>query len=316
MHKKTILIVIPTILIAIVAGLIAVQIINFPNISKPEESQIQSTSESEPTSDDIEEVIEEAQAEDEEESLLTEEIKDTVKHVVDDAIGIFLKPDVRIVAIGDSLTQGVGDTTDNGGYVGILENTLKDNNQSVHVENLGKRGNRSDQLLKRLVEPEIVKSIQESDIVLVTVGANDIMKVVKENFINLEYESFVVEQTQYSERLREIFDTILGINPNSSIFLVGFYNPFEKYFSDIEQLALILDDWNTAGRTISSEYEQVQFVPTKDLFRNTEENLFSDDNFHPNVNGYKLIAGRVLNHIRPSIERIEEDNTTEDETEE
>ena len=60
------------------------------------------------------------------------------------------------MAIGDSLTEGVGDESENGGYVGILNNTFEDNNLNITVDNFGKKGNRSDQLLKRLEKKDII----------------------------------------------------------------------------------------------------------------------------------------------------------------
>lgn len=44
------------------------------------------------------------------------------------------------MAIGDSLTEGVGDESENGGYVGILNNTFEDNNLNITVDNFGKKG--------------------------------------------------------------------------------------------------------------------------------------------------------------------------------
>ncbi|WP_245208054.1 SGNH/GDSL hydrolase family protein [Sediminibacillus dalangtanensis] len=250
--------------------------------------------------------LQKAEETEEETQPLAEDIKDKVSQVIESALGLFVKKDLDIVAIGDSLTQGVGDTSHNGGYVGILGNTLNDDGQQkVDIVNYGKRGNRSDQLLKRLDQTEIKASIEEADIVLVTIGANDIMKVVKNNFTNLEYEPFVKEQANYMERLRKIFDKMLELNPDATIYLIGFYNPFENYFSDVEQLGQIIDDWNSTGSTVALEYEQVNYIPTKDLFANTNQDLLYEDNFHPNNTGYKLMAERVLEYIRPEIERSE-----------
>ncbi|WP_425440901.1 SGNH/GDSL hydrolase family protein [Sediminibacillus halophilus] len=250
--------------------------------------------------------LQKAEETEEEKQPLTEDIKDKVSQVIESALGLFVKKDLDIVAIGDSLTQGVGDTSHNGGYVGILGNTLNDDGQQkVDIVNYGKRGNRSDQLLKRLDQTEIKSSIEEADIVLVTIGANDIMKVVKNNFTNLEYEPFVKEQANYMERLRKIFDKMVELNPDATIYLIGFYNPFENYFSDVEQLGQIIDDWNSTGSTVALEYEQVNYIPTKDLFANANQDLLYEDNFHPNNTGYKLIAERVLEYIRPEIERSE-----------
>lgn len=55
------------------------------------------------------------------------------------ALDLF-KKDLKIVSIGDSLTEGIGDETENGGYVGILNHTFEDNNLNITVENFGKKG--------------------------------------------------------------------------------------------------------------------------------------------------------------------------------
>lgn len=245
-----------------------------------------------------------------EEKDIAEEIKETVVHVVESAIGLFIKKDTDIVAIGDSLTQGVGDTTENGGYVGIIENTLKSTNEEIDIKNYGKRGNRTDQLLDRLKQEEISESIKGAEIVLITIGANDIMKIVRENITNLEYSLFVDEQVRYKDRLRKIMDTMLELNPDAKIYLIGFYNPFSQYFQEIEQLDQIIDNWNATGQSVTDEYETVSFIPTYDLFENTEEDLFYSDNFHPNTKGYELMAERVLKAIEPAIKK--EDVNQED----
>ena len=100
------------------------------------------------------------------------------------------KKDLRIVSIGDSLTEGIGDQTESGGYVGILNQTFEDNQLNIRIENYGKKGNRTDQLLKRLDQDDIASAIKKADIVLITIGANDIMKVVKNNILNLTTEPF------------------------------------------------------------------------------------------------------------------------------
>ncbi|MDC3418644.1 SGNH/GDSL hydrolase family protein [Aquibacillus salsiterrae] len=239
-------------------------------------------------------------------TTLTDEIKEKVRYVIDGALGLFYKENLLIVAIGDSLTQGVGDTTKNGGYVGILQNSFQDSNQNITIQNYGKRGNRSDQLLKRLDEPEIMESMKETDLVLITIGANDIMKVVKSTFMDLRYEPFEEEMVLYEVRLRKIVNNIRSINPDADVFLIGLYNPFEKYFGDIVQLNMITENWNNAILTVASEYDRVTYVPVVDLFKNSDKNLFWEDNFHPNVDGYQLIAERVFHYIKPSIEKKEE----------
>lgn len=233
-----------------------------------------------------------------------EEIKEKVREIVDGAVDLFQK-DKKIVAIGDSLTQGIGDETKGGGYVGILNNTFEDNHINITIENYGKRGNRTDQLLKRLETKKMATSIKDADIVLITIGANDVMNVVKNNFTHLKMKPFQEEQVAYVERLNAIFTKINELNPEVQIYLIGFYNPFEQYFSEIEQLGMILNMWNQASKTVTEQYDNVYFIPTQDLFNQTNLDLLSEDQFHPNMSGYKLIAKRVLEYIKEYSEESE-----------
>ncbi|UGB28893.1 SGNH/GDSL hydrolase family protein [Metabacillus sp. B2-18] len=236
-------------------------------------------------------------------NTITEGIKEKVKEAVEGVIKLFEK-DLQVVAIGDSLTQGVGDETKNGGYVGILNTTFENNNIKVTIENYGKRGNRTDQLLKRLEKKEIAASIQKADIVLVTIGANDIMKIVRSNFTNLQLEHFKKEEQQYIERLTAIFTKINELNPNTKIYYIGFYNPFDRYFPEISELKMIVNDWNDIGQSITEDFENVNYIPIADLFSNSDVELLSEDYFHPNTTGYKLMAKRILESMEEvSVEK-------------
>ncbi|WP_240190012.1 SGNH/GDSL hydrolase family protein [Bacillus sp. P14.5] len=248
-------------------------------------------------------------------SSITEEIKENVRGVLKGVIRLFNK-DMKVVSIGDSLTQGVGDETGNGGYVGILNNTFQENEINIKIDNFGKRGNRTDQLLKRLEEKEIADSIAQADVVLITIGANDIMKIVKSNLIDLKMETFEEEKRGYRERLKKIFNKVNEYNPDAQIYLIGFYNPFEGYFGNISELEMVMKSWNAAGKSVTEEFENVNYIPTADLFQDSTLELLADDYFHPNINGYKLIAKRVLEHVEEiELEAEVETDSSEPEAE-
>lgn len=243
------------------------------------------------------EAIEGDEEKDEKPSSITEEIKENVREVLKGVVRLFNK-DMKVVSIGDSLTQGVGDETGNGGYVGILNNTFEDNELNISIKNFGKRGNRTDQLLKRLEDKEIADSIKKADVVLITIGANDIMKIVKSNFIDLKMETFEAEKRGYKNRLKEILNKINEYNPDVQIYLIGFYNPFEGYFGNISELEMVMKSWNAAGRSVTEEFENVDYIPTADLFEGSNLELLAEDYFHPNTSGYKLIAKRVVENVK------------------
>ncbi|WP_254660773.1 SGNH/GDSL hydrolase family protein [Bacillus sp. FJAT-27225] len=207
----------------------------------------------------------------------------------------FIPRTFKLAAIGDSLTQGVGDSTDSGGYLPYLNEMLEQEKgvKEASFINLGVRGTRSDQLLRKLETDKMQEAIAESDIVIVTIGGNDVMKVARENILNLQYDAFEEEMVSYTERVNEIFKKIRSENPEAAIVLVGIYNPFGKWFTEVDELNQIVDDWNEAGKSVVSQYPDSYFVGIDDLFVTTDVNLLFDDQFHPNDKGYQLIAERV-----------------------
>jgi lysophospholipase L1-like esterase len=235
-------------------------------------------------------------------------VKYFLSEKVERAMKLFFGKQINIVAIGDSLTEGVGDETENEGYVGILRDTINLDEQLANITNLGKRGNRTDQLLKRLnEEPEVIQEIKDADIILMTIGANDIMQIFKENFTDLTLRKFAVEQTGYKTRLNGIFMRMQELNPKAEIYMIGFYNPFKKFFTDIEELEIIVDNWNQIGEDVVLNHKRAYYIPTKDLFENTSINYLSGDNFHPNHLGYELMAERILQSITNEGKEVDTD---------
>lgn len=202
---------------------------------------------------------------------------------------------LTVVSAGDSLTQGVGDSTDQGGYLPYLKTMLEKDKgiKEVDFSNFGVTGNRTTQLLKRLQSQEVKNKLQKADMVILTIGGNDIMKIVKDNISDLQISTFSKEKESYITHLEQIMDVIVQENPQVSIVLIGLYNPFSQVFSNIQEMNEIVSDWNQAGQKVIANYPNAYFVEIQDLFLNTNENLLYTDNFHPNDKGYELIAGRL-----------------------
>ncbi len=240
------------------------------------------------------------------EGTLGEGIKEVFTGVIESAKNLFVKNNLHIVAMGDSLTQGVGDATNHGGYVGILQESINSNEEAedITISNYGKRGNRTDQLLERMKSKEIKSSLKQADVVLITIGANDVMKVIKGNFPDLHYQEFVNAEGGYQDRLNLIMQRIRVLNPDVPIYLIGLYNPFDSYFKSIPELSQIMSDWNRISKEVLNNYDHTTFIPVKDIFSGSEDELlWQEDHFHPNEKGYKKIAERVLEYIKPEIQQ-------------
>ncbi len=209
----------------------------------------------------------------------------------------FMPRSLTIVSIGDSLTKGVGDSKNEGGYNPYLKTKLEamENIKEVTIENYGVSGNRSDQLMDRLQEDDVKKAVKRADIVIMTIGGNDIMEIFRDNFANLHLALFDQAKAEYKERLKMILQTVNQENPSARIILVGIYNPFTKWFANIEELNHIIHEWNEMSKQLVTQVDG-EFVPIADIFEQ-EEDLLHTDYFHPNDRGYELIAERLFEQI-------------------
>ena len=231
------------------------------------------------------------------------------------------------VAIGDSLTEGVGDTTNQGGFVPLLAQSLTDTyDYQVTDSNYGVSGNTSKQILQRMQEKtDIQKSLVKADMMTLTVGGNDVMAVIRKNLTSVSVSTFTKPAKSYQKRLRQIIELARAENEDLPIYILGIYNPFYLNFPDMTEMQEIVDNWNNATESVTEEYANVYFVPINDdLYKgiNGEEGivstsgdqttvindvLFSGDHFHPNNIGYQIMSDVTMEKISETKEEWKED---------
>ena len=220
---------------------------------------------------------------------------------------------LNYVAIGDSLTEGVGDQTNQGGFIPLLSNAISEiSDVNVVSQNFGVAGNTSTQIYKRMTkEKKIQSAIKKADVITITVGGNDVMKVIRTQLTNLTENSFEKPAQTYQKQLTEIFDFIRDNNPNAQVYVLGIYNPFYLNFPDITEMQDVIDHWNQATQEMVMEQKKMYFVPINDLLSQgvdgnrgvtssdgdiqtiTNDALFEEDHFHPNNIGYQIMSDAV-----------------------
>ncbi|MCG7334515.1 GDSL-type esterase/lipase family protein [Sporosarcina sp. ACRSM] len=214
--------------------------------------------------------------------------------------GYFIPKKIHVIGLGDSLTQGVGDELKKSGYFGRVTDKMKEWKGVLDVDsaNLAKRGRRSDQLIKQLEESEIQSAVEEADLIYLTIGGNDIMKVVKANLFNLKVEPFYRELGDFENRLDELFTIIRTLNGDAIIVVGGLYNPISIVTDEANEFDEILEDWNEAIEIRAIMDGKACFVPVTDLFDSNVNMVYHTDFFHPNAKGYDGMANRFLESIQ------------------
>jgi lysophospholipase L1-like esterase len=232
------------------------------------------------------------------------------------ATQLFPKGEITIMALGDSLTKGTGDISGDGGYVGKAQKTLSELwKKPVHVVNQAVNGWRADSLLQFIDQPNIQNLIQKADIIMLSIGANDLNYAANSPIAVTDSKTAPVETTQpssqsdinYAEikknlpivegKLTNILTKIAALNSNARIVYVGLYNPY--FVQDIKKEgSAILQEWNLKAAQIANSYPNMIVVPTFDLFQFDIKNYLYIDEFHPNSLGYERIAARVVQALQ------------------
>lgn len=211
----------------------------------------------------------------------------------------FIPEKINVIGLGDSLTQGVGDELKRDGYFGRVTLAMNDwkGVKELDTSNLAKRGRRSDQLIDQLEDAEVQAEIKKADLIYLTIGGNDIMKVVKKNLFNLKAGPFYEELGKFENRLDEIFKTIRGLNGDVVIIVSGLYNPLSIVTDESSEFDTILEDWNEAIEIQAIMDGKACFAPVSDLFIGNDNMVYHSDFFHPNAKGYESMANRLIEKI-------------------
>lgn len=198
-----------------------------------------------------------------------------------------------VVALGDSLTRGAGDAAGGGGYPARVARALEKEGRRPEVVNLSVDGSETGDLLRRLSTAEVSRQVAAADLLLVSIGGNDL----KNAFPRGEgTEAATSALPRAREALSAIVRRLRELNPRSPVRLVGLYDPGAGADLDRQAGRRTLLLWNTAFEELSLDQDGVLVVPIADLFDGRPDRIASD-RFHPGPSGYDEISARVVSTL-------------------
>jgi lysophospholipase L1-like esterase len=210
------------------------------------------------------------------------------------------KAKINIVALGDSLTAGTGDISGKG-YVGRLKDKLAVQlAKPVYVlNNLAVPGYRTDQLLQQLQDKTVLDAVRQADIVLLTIGGNDVNQQTDESGqgVAVDFEKAKANVPAAVSRFDAIVAKLADANPNAMIVYTALYDPFLDL--DPERLGPpIVEAFNQGAFQVMNKHNNAVLVPTYDLFALGGTKYLFTDHFHPNADGYERIADRIAQVLK------------------
>ena len=204
----------------------------------------------------------------------------------------------QVLILGDSIAKGTGDEKSKG-FSGYLPESFKNNtSKEILVNNAGIDGLESTGLLEQLQSKRLDKAIADSDMILVSIGGNDIRSILSLNDLAKE-DQFKVRQDSYLGNLKQTMKVLRTANPNSIIVFLGLYNPYEKATS-VEDTRL-LNTWNYNTQQLIEEDGKGIFIPTHDLLKFNLVRYIAKDGLHPNSAGYQALSDRISKSVQTII---------------
>lgn len=203
------------------------------------------------------------------------------------------KPGKRLVLIlGDSLSHGTGDPTGRGYAADVV--AALERRGPVDSVNLAVAGAESSDL-RKLVESANVQSLAAAaDLILFSVGGNDLSHSLSAVSAPAQALSSVGDsRSRFADNLRSILRDLREANPSVPIRLLGLYQPFGGEGRESRVGESVVLSWNSVLAETALGYANVAAVPVFDLFQGRPDRL-ATDRFHPNRQGYRAIADRVI----------------------
>lgn len=191
-----------------------------------------------------------------------------------------LKKTFKYVALGDSLTAGVGVKNYQETLPYLISKNLEKNNSNISLINLAKSGATT----RNVIESQLPAAIAENpDFITVFIGVNDIHGLISQEEFKNNYVKIISKLSSgTSARIVIINLPYLGSNKLA-------YFPY-NYLLDLRT-----KQFNFIIESIAQRYS-VRQVDLYNKSRNVfAENpmLYSEDQFHPSFEGYKLWAEQI-----------------------
>ena len=204
----------------------------------------------------------------------------------------------NILIVGDSIARGRGDQAGEG-LAKVFPNEI--DQREVRIVNGGIDGLVSAELHEVLGNPALAEALPDLDLVIVSIGGNDLRRLAASAFrgelVEAGSPEYQITLEAYLENLKKAIAALRAENSAARIIVLGLFNPFEaqelRGFIPRDIQLEILFDWNFRTQQLVEQEEQTVMVPLYDLFKWNTGSFLSFDFIHPNDLGYQKISERI-----------------------
>ncbi|MGP4076837.1 SGNH/GDSL hydrolase family protein [Halobacillus sp. K22] len=212
---------------------------------------------------------------------------------------VYSKQEERVVAIGDSIPFGYNLSKDNHMPPSKAFPYLIGEETGLEVTNLSVPGLTSGELLKAVHSNDMFRqSIQGADYVILYIGGNDLLNLVKKNKdldgIRIEEAAPVIRDLIYN-----VYSTIVLIDQltDGEILVYNIYNPYPSAGAQLNTPLAYINQQYAALIKLLSHFTSVKLLNANLAFKGHPENIIKGD-VHPTEEGQRVLAKLALQQMK------------------
>ena len=224
----------------------------------------------------------------------------------------FIKQNSKIIYIplGDSIAEGMTPYHSiDYGYTDYIKDYLSDNNKlSFYTKKYTKSGYTIEDIKKDINNNKTIvednktyylkEILRESDLVTVTVGANDLMKGMSLDDIPMKLLNIKSIKKDIDDVIKSYKDLLKLIKQyaKEEIIVTGYFNPLPKMTQYKEEIDEIVKYFNYSIEEICNDLN-VKYVDLFDSLNNKKDIFPNPLDIHPSKIGYEIISKEIIKNI-------------------
>lgn len=213
----------------------------------------------------------------------------------------FPKEKINYIALGDSLAAGQSPYGEIGySYADYLKERLDEQGKiNYYSKKYSVSGYETTDIINEIVKnSEIKRELRESDLVTISIGANDFLHSLDLKNLNL------LDLASYYKKIEEILPKLdsclkeIRKYAKNDFYIIGYYNPIPTLY-DIKK-----EEVDQLFQYIDREYEKLakkydaSYISNYELFKTHKDYLPNPMDIHPNLDGYRAIADQIEEKLK------------------
>ena len=211
---------------------------------------------------------------------------------------VYSKQDERVVAIGDSIPFGYNLSKDNHMPPSKAFPNLIGKETGLEVTNLSVPGLTSGELLRAVHSNDMFRqSIQGADYVILYIGGNDLLNLVKKNKgldgIRINEAAPVIRDLIYN-----VYSTIVLIDQltDGQILVYNIYNPYPSAGDQLNTPLAYINQQYASLIKLLSHFTSVKLLNANSAFKGHPDYIIKGD-VHPTEKGQRVLAKLALQQM-------------------